>query len=177
MTVVRDPQSNAGLRIRTDGRLFAESESAPRDFFISRDDGQVYTAVVQDPAAGVNEETIYLKNISTSKSLVIDDIIITSDTNSKYILKFVTGTGSGTTVTPINLNKSSANDADVQALGGAGGVTGLTDDGVIAVERVTAFNVTEVNLDEGLILGQNDAIAIESLTAAEVDITIEFHLE
>ncbi len=157
-------------------RLKVSARTARRNFFISRDQGQVYTIISEDATAVANEETLYLKNTSTSRNLFIDTLIIGSDVASKWRLKFVTGTATGTTITPVNLNKTSSNDAEVEAKGD-GSVTGLTDDGDIAVFRVgTGVSVTQ-RPRAVIILGQNDAIAIEAEINAAVEITIEFHLE
>lgn len=158
-------------------RLDVSSRTAPRDFYISRDDGQVYTVISEDGTAVANEETIYLQNTSTTKNLFIDDIIISPDTASSWRIKFVTGTAAGSSVlTSINLNKTSSNAAEVSARGD-GAITSLTDDGDIAMIRVGANDTGEIRLEEALILGQNDAIAVECETNSAVEITIEFHLE
>ena len=162
--------------VNTVNRLKVSARTARRNFFISRDSGQVYTIISEDATAVANEETIYLKNTSTSRNLFIDTIIISSDVVSKWRLKFVTGTATGTTLTPVNMNKTSSNDAEVEAKGD-GSVTGLTDDGDIAVFGVgVGANITQ-RPRAVILLGQNDAIAIEAEINAAVEITIEFHLE
>lgn len=158
-------------------RLDVSARSAARDFYISRDDGQVYTVISEDATAVANEETIYLQNTSTTRNLFIDNIIITSDTASQWRIKFVTGTAAGSSaLTAVNLNKTSSNGAEVTARGD-GAVTGLTDDGDIAITRIAAATTVAITLDAALILGQNDAIAVECETNSAVEITIQFHLE
>lgn len=168
---------NPDARTNSEGKLIIESESAPRDFFISRDDGQVYTVSVADAGAVADEETIYLQNLSSTKNLIIDDIIIGSDIVSIWRIKFVTGTTTGTVVTPVNLNKTSSNAADVLCRGGAGGVASATDAGDIGVYRIPADDSKIISFEEALILGQNDAITIECEVSCDVNIVIEFHLE
>ena len=163
--------------VSSDNRLDVSSRVAPRDFYISRDIGQVYTITSEDAATAANEETIYLQNSSSTKNLFIANILIASDADARFRLKFVTGTAAGSSaLTPINLNKTSSNAADVVARGD-GAITGLTDDGDIALVSVAANTTGAFSLNESLILGQNDAIAIESEAIADVAITIEFHLE
>lgn len=158
-------------------RLDVSSRSSSRDFYISRDNGQVYTITSEDAATAANEETIYLQNTSSTKNLFIDSIILASDAEVRFRLKFVTGTAAGSTLlTAINLNKTSSNAAAVIARGD-GAITGLTDDGDIALVTVGAGDTGGMSLEDALILGQNDAVAIESEAIGDVAITIEFHLE
>jgi len=114
MTVSRDPITQDGQRISKTGKALVESESAPRDFFVSRDDGQVYTIISSDIATAANEETIYLQNISSTTDIIIDDIIVNSvDNVYKFKLKYVTGTAAGSsTITAVNLNKTSPHAAE-----------------------------------------------------------------
>ena len=177
MTVIRDAVTGTSAQVDSDGHLVVESESSPRDFFVSKDKGQVYTVISEDATAVANEETIYLQNTSSTKNLFIDDIIISPDTASSWRLKFVTGTAAGgSALTPVNLNKTSSNAADVTSRGD-GAITGLTDDGDLAMIRVGADDTGGIKLEVALILGQNDAIAVECETNCAVEITIEFHLE
>jgi len=177
MVIIRDPASGQGVDVKSDGHLQVDAVASPRDFQISLVDEQVYTVISED-AAQANEETIYLQNTSSTKNLIIDDIIICGDTSGLWRVKFVTGTAAGgSALTAVNLNKTSSNSADVTARGD-GAVTGLTDDGDIAMVRVVAETTVEIKLDEALILGQNDAIAVEcETTQTAAEITIEFHLE
>lgn len=168
---------NPEARTDPEGKLLVDAEIAPRDFFISRDEGQVYTATITDAGAVANEETAYLQNLSTSKNLIIDDILIGSDVISIWRIKFVTGTTTGTVVIPVNLNKGSSNSADALCRGGAGGVGSATDDGDIGIYHIPDDDTHIISFEEALILGQNDAIAIECETNCAVDIVIEFHLE
>jgi len=164
-------------KVTNDNRLQSESKSSSRDFFISRDDGQAFHLVSEDATAVANEETIYLQNTSTSKSLFIDHIILATDTANKFRLKFVTGTAAGgSALTPINMNKTSSNAADATARGD-GSVTSLTDDGDIEIIRVGADDSGEMEFSDVLILGQNDAVAVETEANAAVEITIDFHYE
>ena len=177
MTVTRDPVTQDGMRVSDSGKALVEAEAAPRDFYVSRDDGQVYTVISEDAATAANEETLYLQNTSTSKNLIIDDIIVCADAAYKARIKFVTGTAAGSSLlTAVNLNKGSSNSAAINARGN-GAVTGLTDDGDIALISCQADDTQELGLDEALILGQDDALAIESESVASVAIIIEFHLE
>jgi len=176
MVVINDPVTGEALRITDSNRLQAEAEASSRQFFISRDIGQVYHGILEDAGATANEEILYLRNASTTKLLFIGQVTISTDTAAKFRIKKVTGTATGSDVVPENLNSTSANAADVEFKGN-GAVTGLTDDGDVFVGRVSADNSFVTEFGDALILGQNNAIAIETETTASIDITIDFHLE
>ena len=83
---------------------------------------------------------------------------------SRIKLWFVSGTAAGgTIITPTNLNKGSSNDADALVRQAAAGdaITGLTTQGQIDIEFVSATGHGEFLLNDTVRLGQNDAIAIE----------------
>lgn len=158
-------------------RLDASARVASRAFYISRDQGQVYTVVSEDATAVANEETIYLQNTSPTRNMFIDRILVSPDTASQWRLKFVTGTAAGgSALTPVNLNKTSSNSAEAIARGD-GSITGLTDDGDIVIFRIAASTSRTIDTQSIIILGQNDAIAVECETNTAVEITIQFHLE
>jgi len=168
--------TGAVAAITSDNRIQVEAKTSTRDFFISRDDEQSYHVVSEDGTAVANEETIYIQNTSSTKDLFIDHILFSTDTANKFRLKYVTGTASGTTITSVNLNKTSSNAAAATTLGNTT-VTGTTDDGDIAIIRVAADDTGEMEFSDKLILGQNDAIAVETEANAAVEITIDFHFE
>jgi len=75
------------------------------------------------------------------------------------------------------LNKSSSNAAAAEVRGGATGVTNLIDAGDIVTVQCPAGGMFILGNTEGIRFGQNDAIAIESLTSADVTVTILFHYD
>ena len=157
-------------------RLQVEAEASRREFFISRDNEQVYHAVSSDATALANEEILYIQNTSATKRLFVGEIILTSDVAIRFQIKKVTGTAAGTVITPVNLNLTSSNAAEANVRGD-GGVTGLTDDGILFICRSLAGSSRLANFADTLILGQNQAIAIETFDNANIDINIDFHLE
>jgi len=169
--------SGRTVEVGPNNRLATESKVSGRDFFISRDDGQSYHVISEDATAVANEETIYLQNTSTTLNLFIDHIILATDTANKFRLKKVTGTAAGGSAkTPVNLNLTSSNAAAATARGD-GSITGLTDDGDLEIIRVGADDTGEMAFGDQLILGQNDAIAVETEANAAVEMTIDFHFE
>jgi len=168
---------NGSATVSNNQRLDVSSRSASREYYESRDEGSVYSVISVDATAVANEESIYLQNTSTTKDMIIDQIIISTDTNSLWRIKFVTGTATGSSLlTAINLNKGSSNSANAVARGD-GAVGGLTDDGDIMLLRIGADGHDEINFSEALRLGQNDAIALECETSAAVEIVIVFHFD
>ncbi len=155
-------------------RQDVSARAASREFYNSRDFGQLYSVVAEDAATADTEETIYLQNTSTTRTMYVDKIIVAADATYDCEIKFVTGTAAGSSaLTPTNLSRISSNAAEAVARGD-GAVTGLTDDGKIMHLRVAAGTTVAAQLPQGIILGQNDALAVESKAVAAVEITIVF---
>ena len=168
---------NGNATVSNNQRLDTSARAASRQYYESRDTGQVYTVISVDATAVANEETIYVKNTSTIKDMIIEKITISTDTNSLWRIKFVTGTAAGSSViTPVNLNKGSSNTAAATCRGD-GAITGLTDDGDITLVRIGADSHDEIRFSEALRLGQDDAIAVECETNAAVEIVVSFHFD
>ena len=167
---------NGFAKVSNDQRLDVSARVASREYYESRDNGQVYSAISVDATAVANEETMYLKNTSTVSDMIIDDIMISSDINSQWRIKFVTGTATGTAIIPTNLNKTSSNSALATVMGN-GAVGGLTDDGDIDLIRVIAGSVEDLTFNEALRLGQDDAIAVECEISCAAEIVIIYHFD
>ncbi len=168
---------NGFVTVSNNQRLDVSARAASREYYESRDQGQVYSVISVDATAVANEESIYLQNTSTNKDMIIQNIVISTDTNSLWRIKFVTGTAAGgSALTPVNLNKASSNAADAVARGD-GAVTGLTDGGDITLVRIAANSHDELSFSEALRPGQNDAIAVECETNAAVEIVLFFHFD
>jgi len=177
MVRIDDGGKNGSVSVSNTQRLDVSSRSASREYYESRDEGQVYSVISVDATAVANEESIYVQNTSTSKDMIIDQVIISTDTASLWRIKFVTGTATGSSVlTPINLKKASSNSASSTCRGN-GAVGGTTDNGDIILARVGAAEHDEFTFSEALRLGQDDAIAVECETNAAVEITIIFHFD
>ena len=144
----------------SDGRLNVSARSDERIFYNSRDRGQTYSWSSFDATAAAGEYTIYLQNTSTTLNLIIKDIFLTPGVAMTFKIATVTGTAAGTPITGYNLNRNSGNDAQANAFGDAA-VTNLSEDTVFRVVGVPALETVEVEFHDALILGQNDAIAVE----------------
>lgn len=163
----------------SDSRLNVSSRQDSRIFYVSRDNGQAYILRIEDDDAVANDIIAYLKNDSKNKSLHVTDVHINSENAATFKIAFGDDTAAtGTTVTPVNLNKSSSNDADVTALGN-GAVGGVAASAFFATVRVNTNGFEEWKSQDALILGQNDNIVIEYDTGStgDVEVDIFFFIE
>lgn len=160
----------------SDNRLNVSSRSDNRAYYNSRDDEQCYTIVYTHLAATDAEFSFYLKNTSSTLTMVVSSVGVNCDTvDTRFKLWFVTGTASnGASVTPTNLNRHSSNAADATALESAGGtaISGPALDALIDMVHLQASGHEEFRLTDRVRLGQNDAIALEAdeNTAGTADI-------
>lgn len=144
----------------TGNRLNVSSRSDDRIYYISRDNGDAYTMTSVDTPSAGGEVNFYFKNTSTTQKFYIKDLIMGAADLAIFKLWKVTGTGSGTAVTPTNLNFTSGNVASATVLGD-GAVSGLTLANLLAVVSVQADDAKRIDLHDAIILGQGDAIAVE----------------
>ena len=157
----------------SDSRLNVSSRSDSRFFYVSRDNGQAYTLRIEDDDAAANDLVAYLRNNSKDKRLYITDIHLNSENAATFKLAFGDSVApTGTSVSPVNLNRSSSNDADATAFGN-GAVGGVAADTFFATVRVAAGGFEEWGSQDALILGQNDNIVIEYDTGSTGDIEID----
>lgn len=111
-------------------------------------------------SASTGNEIIYIKNTSKTKFLVIESMHVGGVNTGLFELYEVSGTAAGTALTGKNTNLGSAAVADATAFGEAA-VTGLTLGDRIALVRTPANTTHEVDLHDVVILGLNDAVAIQ----------------
>ena len=148
----------------SDGRANVSSRSNSRVYYNSRDERQTYAVPYDHESAAAGEFSVYLENTSSTKEMVISRASFNSVEFARVKLWFVTGTAAGgTLITPTNLNKGSSNDADALVRQAAAGdaITGLTTQGLIDHEFVSATGHGEFSINDTVRLGQNDAIVIE----------------
>lgn len=163
------------------GRLDTSARTNERIAYASRE-GEAYTLVVADAGPTANEYTAYLQNTSSTSNIHIHSVSLSAtDADVKWKIHSVTGTAAGaSSVTPLNTNRGSGKSASATARGGAGGVTGLTSEGVLYdFFHGPALSSFHFETHDALILGQNDAIAIEydAGTGGAVSMTIDFHFD
>jgi len=148
----------------SDQRLNVSSRTDSRRYYMSRDFSDAYSAVWDDASSAANDEIFYLKNTDANgRALVVSAIGLNSEQACSFKLHLVTGTvASGTTVTPVCLNRQTVKAAAATCEEAAGtALTGLTSAGVVDHASVTVDGHEEFRLDDTLRLGQEDAISIE----------------
>jgi len=113
---------------------------------------------------------IYIQNTSTTHRLIIDKVTCSSVLTGFFELYQVSGTASGTVITGKNSNLTSGNPAAATSFGG---VSGLTDAGRLDHMRLPALGRATMELQDIVILGANDAIAVKYTGGTDtVDIII-----
>lgn len=157
----------------SDGRLNVSSRSDERAFYVSRDNGQAYVLRIEDDDAVAADLVAYLRNDSKDKKMFIERIEVSSENAATFKVAFGdSATAGGTAVTPVNLNKSSSNDADVTAVGN-GAVSTVAASTFFKTVRVATNTTVGIEFNDALILGQNDNIVVEYDTGATGDIEVD----
>ncbi len=149
-----------GWNITDDNRGDVTSKANSRSYYISRDLGQLFALSSHDPGAVAADYICYWKNTSTTQDLHIDVIRVGAVEAVLWKVWLVTGTGTGSTITPVNLNTNFSHIAEATALGNAA-VGGLSTAGQVSNIRTGALGHEDINFADTLILGQNAAIAVE----------------
>jgi hypothetical protein len=168
-----------GMSVSADNRADISARSNPRIYYISRDKERAYTWFFEDDDAAAGDYVAYLQNNDSNRTLVIDDIIISTEFAATIKAHVVTGTASGgASITPTNLNLSSTKSALATARG-TGAISGLTSSGVFDALRLSANDTVELKIGDALQLGNNDAIAIEydTGTTGDCEVTILGYFE
>lgn len=159
-------------------RLNVSAKTNPRLFYSSRDEGKAFNCISTDASAAAGDYVFYLKNTSTTDNLYIKELEFHSENAAVWKVWQVTGTASGTTITPSNLNLGSPNVAEATGVGN-GAVSGLTTVKQIGTHRNGANGEGGMDYEDALLLPPNSAIAVEYDTgttgAAEIDCF--FHYE
>ncbi len=159
-------------------RLNVSAKTNPRAFYISRDDGLAFTLSSIDADADAGDVIAYLKNTSTSRNLFVKQIHYGGTNAALWKTWVVSGIAGGTSITPVNLNLTSGKSAEAIAFG-SNPVTGLALDSLVGPHRTIAGAHSIDAWDDVLILGPNDAMAVEydTGTTGPAEVNIEFHYE
>lgn len=167
------------MSVSESNRANVSAKTAPRTYYVSRDDELVFNLVSIDASADAGDIIAYIKNISDTKNLFVKQVHLSSVNAALWKFWAATGTPAGTVLTPANLNLSSGRTSPTSAYGD-GAVTGLTLASVPFDALRTPANSHEEHIYEGaLILGPGNAIAVEydTGTTGAADVTIEFYFE
>lgn len=144
-------------------RLNVSSKTQPRIFYASRDSGLAYNMVTESASTAAGVYTLYIKNSSTTANMFVSVLEFHSANDTKWKIWQVSGTAAGgTSNVPAELNLSKSIPADVVAMDNSGGaITGLTNVQQIGSHRNQANGDSGMDFQGALILGPNDAIAVE----------------
>ena len=156
------------------------AKTAPRRYYVSRDDQQTFDAIQPSFSAAAGNYVQYIKNTSTTKNMYIDSAYAASLNAAVFKVWEVTGTAAaGTTITPANSQLSSGLLAEATSMGGGSTITGLTTVKQVGTIRVPAADEKRRDYGGALIIGPNKAIAIEydTGTTGLCETAIEFHYE
>lgn len=153
---------NGDMSVSVAQRGNVSSKNAERSYYVSRDDGLAFNAVFDSINAAAGDYTLYLKNDSTTRNMFIDTIEFHSVEAVKWKIWHVTGTAAaGEPVTPTNLNLASGKIAETTAMAGNTPITGLTNVSQLGTHRSQALGDSEMDFHGALLLGPQDAIAVE----------------
>ena len=157
--------------VSSSNRLNVSSKSNPRAYYISRDEQECYSLGTGYTASN-GDYVFYIKNTSSTKTMVLTDITLTSASSATFDIHVVTGTASGTDAELVNINLGSANSADVNCKANAA-VTGLTETGNIHKISLAGEDHVELHFMESLIVPKGQAVAVKYTGAgAEVDVSV-----
>lgn len=120
------------------------------------------------------ENVIYIKNTHETDNLEIHSVVLGTSANVIFTMSQVTGTAAGTTITGVNMNLGSTKTASVSSYGNAA-VTGLTTGNTLLTFRVLANYGDKYNIEGGVIMPPNTAIAVAVSALVTFDCTIYGH--
>lgn len=137
-TSISDGKGTGSLAKVTDGRIQVESNDRPFISFKAKAESKAFsiTSIVTSGIAA-DAYIMSIKNIDSSGGFVVSRINIASDQAVSVRAHRVTGTPSGTTLTPRQLNFGSDLPAQLSC-NGDGAVTGLSSDYFFAELSVAA---------------------------------------
>lgn len=151
-------------------RLNTNSVTQPELDFISDENEDAYSVVSHDATAAAGTYIVYFKNDDSTKQFHLDEVFVGGVASILWKLWQVTGTAAGgNALTPSNLNLKSGKTATATSRGDDS-ITGLSTSKEIASVRTAANDSGQMQLRGSVILGLNDAIAIEVDAAGSTDV-------
>ena len=171
---------NGDASVSSVQRLNVSAKTKNRLFYISRDDGLAFNAVMPSFSAAAGDVVYYLKNTSSSRNIMIDSMEFHSIEAVQWKVFQVSGTAAGgTAITPANINLGSGRGAEATVMGGGATITGLTNITQIGTHRTQATGEAGMDWSGGLILAPNTAIAVEydTGTTGLCELDCLFHFE
>ena len=178
---IRDGKGkNGDMSVSTSQRGNVSAKTRDRIFYISRDDELAYNAVMPTFNGAAGNYVFYMKNISSTRNLMLDALEYHSVEAVHWKVWKVTGTAAGgTVITPTNINLGSGIEAEATVMGGGATITGLTLGQQIGTHRTQALGEAGMDWNGGLILPPSTAIMIEydTGTTGLCEIDCIFHYE
>jgi len=171
---------NGDMSVSSSQRGNVSAKTRDRFFYISRDDGLAFNAIMPSFSAAAGDYVMYIKNTSADKNMYMNHIEYHSAEAVTWRVWQVTGTAAaGTTITPANLNLGSGRPAEATVMGGGATITGLTLGKQIGTHRTAVTGEGEMTWGGGLILSPNTAIMIEyeAGTTGLCELDLLFHFE
>ena len=151
-----------GLLVTDKGAAKTDTKTESKMGYASRVDGLAFswTNVTYDYAA--LDTILLVKNTSSTKKLIIDSISMASDTATLAVIHFpACSVVTGTSVTGLNLNKSSGNVAEATAVSDE---TTNSQGDIYHNVYLEALKTKEHLTGDAIVLGQGDCIAIDFVT-------------
>ena len=166
--------------VNSNHRLEVHAVTSQRGAIVARENQRTFLCAFEDATAAAGEYLAYLQNTSTTRVLIVDKVRVSSTNAATWKLWKVTGTaaGAGTDPTPLNTNFSSGITAEANVEMEA--ITGLTVVGTVGeIIRNAANAAAAFDVDDTIVLGVNDALAIEydTGTTGPAGCTMRFHYE
>lgn len=174
--IVKDPLNNYSAQVTAFNRLKVDAQTNLTAHFVSLRDQLAFNLSSLDTGGAANDYIAYLQNTSPTRLLFIDIVRVGAANAVVFKVSSVTGTAAGSSaLTPQNLNLTSSVAAEATARGD-GAITGLTEDRLLALDRVAAGTSSIIPFDDILVLGENDAIAVEydSGTGGQAEVVVRF---
>jgi len=181
MAIIEDGKGkNGAMSVSTAQRGNVSAKTKNRLFYISRDDGLAFNAIMPSFSAAAGNYVFYIKNTSSSRNLMLNHIEFHSLEAVHWKVWQVTGTAAGgTAITPKNINLGVGIPAEATSMGGGSTITGLTLGDQLASHRTQATGEAEMDFGGGLILSPSTAIMVEyeAGTTGLCEIDCLFHFE
>lgn len=162
---IEDGKGNNGeAAVSKDQRLEVNSKTGTRISYASKDRGDAYIVYGKRnfAAANTDEGVLYFK-YTGNRRCVIDHIVFSSNSSKAKAEVFLdpTSVSAGTSITPVQLNRTKSNVSDSTALHGGTTAITFTPNDALEIADIR-MNISSVIWDVkgALVLGKNNSILI-----------------
>lgn len=154
--------SGRSVQVNDDNQLMTKSITEAEIEFVSEAEGLTFAWCSGTQATSAGDTILLVKNTSTTKTIRIDTVTMSADTDTRAIIHVPTSevtSPTGTAVTGTNLNITSSNVADASAIRDE--TTNSQGNIVWSGEIYATERPVMVEFNGALILGTNDSVAID----------------